>query len=624
MADALMTIDVRLFAVLRQRAGRDRFSVSLPVGATAQDALDAAFAQAGEACPLAPEQIALAVNREYAPADTRLADGDEVAVIPPVSGGAADGPRIHADVVDGPIDQAALHARVADRAAGAIVTFSGTPRDVPRLDYEAHVEMARERIAAILDEVAARHGALAIAAQHRVGAVPWPEPAVVVAVSTPHRGEAFAAAREALDRIKAEAPIWKEEVDGDERRRVEGTVPTGAPVAPVGASGEPGERHPGGPLPHLGPDGGATMVDVGGKRVTERRAVAAAMLSMTPATAELVRRGDLPKGDVLGVARIAGITAAKRVPDLVPLAHPLPLTKVDVRAEVVPGRGQVRIEAEARTVGRTGVEIEAMTAALVAAINVYDMVKGVERGIAVGPVTLVAKTGGRTGDFAGPAPWDDGGHGNAGADGPVRDVAASPDAASALGPVPVAYPPIQGATPVDTPATPGAAAPRDARRPLDPPVRAGLLTVSTSRAVDPDPDDPGTVALRALAVALGVDVVTVCRVADDADAIAGELRRLADDEGCDLVLTAGGTGCTVDDVTPEATLAVCDRPVPGIAEALRLASREHTHAWPLSRGVAAIRGRTLVVNLPGSPKAAGEALPVLAPVVDHAVRLLRR
>ncbi|MGX6450176.1 cyclic pyranopterin monophosphate synthase MoaC, partial [Patulibacter sp. S7RM1-6] len=178
--------------------------------------------------------------------------------------------------------------------------------------------------------------------------------------------------------------------------------------AGVGASGEEGERHPGGALPHLRPDGGATMVDVGGKRVTERRAVAAALLSTTPETAELIRRGDLPKGDVLGVARIAGITAAKRVPDLVPLAHPLPLTKVDVRAEVVPAAGQVRIEAEARTVGTTGVEIEAMTAALVAAINVYDMVKGVERGIAVGPVALVAKSGGRTGDFVGPAPWDPG------------------------------------------------------------------------------------------------------------------------------------------------------------------------------------------------------------------------
>ncbi|MGE4428173.1 MAG: cyclic pyranopterin monophosphate synthase MoaC [Solirubrobacteraceae bacterium] len=659
MAESRMTIDVRLFAVLRQRAGTDHVQVGLPVGATAQDALDAAFAQVGEVCPLAPEQLALAVNQEYSPADTRLADGDEVAVIPPVSGGAV---TIHADVVDGPIDQAGLHARVAHPGAGAIVTFSGTPRDVPQLDYEAHVEMARREMARILADVAERHGVLSIAAEHRVGAVPWPEPAVVVAVSTPHRGEAFEAAREALDRVKAQAPIWKEEVEGDARRPVDGTVPqvpertsrqrgaeaggarsavatttgpgpAGAGASAtgdegrdsgggtgVGASGEPGERHPGGPLPHLRPDGGATMVDVGGKQITERRAVAAALLSTTPETAELIRRGDLPKGDVLGVARIAGITAAKRVPDLVPLAHPLPLTKIDLRADVVPALGQVRIEAEVRTVGKTGVEIEAMTAALIAAINVYDMVKGVERGIAVGPVALIAKTGGRTGDFAGPAPWD--------ADFRVADAfRLGRETAAAVARRPAAGRPGTDPSATDPSATDPSAtgpAPRNAPRALQPPVRAGLLTVSTSRADDPDPDDPGTLALRALADGLGADVVAVERVADDRDAIATALRRLADEQGCDVVITAGGTGCTLDDVTPEATLAVCDRQVPGIAEALRLASREHTHAWPLSRGVAAIRGRTLVVNLPGTPKAAGEALPVLEPVLAHAVRLLRR
>jgi molybdopterin adenylyltransferase len=113
-------------------------------------------------------------------------------------------------------------------------------------------------------------------------------------------------------------------------------------------------------------------------------------------------------------------------------------------------------------------------------------------------------------------------------------------------------------------------------------------------------------------------------VADDRAAIAARIAAFADDHGVDVVLTAGGTGMTVDDVTPEATLDACDRQVPGIAEALRLASREHTHAWPLSRGVAAARARTLVVNLPGTPKAAAEALPVLAPVLDHTVRLLRR
>ncbi|WP_210495609.1 cyclic pyranopterin monophosphate synthase MoaC [Patulibacter sp. SYSU D01012] len=652
MSEATIRIDVRLFAALRERAGTGRTTLELPEGATAGEARDALWPALGMASPLPDRAVALAVNQEYARPDVVLGDGDELALIPPVSGGAPEADDLHAAVVAGPIDQAALHARVARRAAGAIVTFSGTPRDVPQLDYEAHEEMARARMAAILADVAAKHGACAVAAEHRVGPVPWPEAAVVVAVSAPHRGEAFDAAREALDRIKADAPIWKQEVEGDRREWVAGTVPSPADAGKgVGASGEAGERHPGGALPHLRPDGGATMVDVGGKQVTERRAVAAALLSTTPETAELIRRGDLPKGDVLGVARIAGITAAKRVPDLVPLAHPLPLTKVDVRAQVAPAAGQVRIEAEARTVGKTGVEIEAMTAALVAAINVYDMVKGVERGIAVGPVALVAKSGGRTGDFAGPAPWEPGFRGRGAAGAATTDAGAgavhgheAPPAAraasaghaalAAADATAVAAVTSEGAglapTAGPTSATDGAASPaharpgaRDAARPLDPPVAVGLVTVSTSRAEGP-PDDPGTVALRDLAAGLGTRVAAETRVRDDRAAVAAAIARLADEEGCDLVLTAGGTGCTVDDVTPEATLDACDRPVPGIAEALRLESREHTHAWPLSRGVAAIRGRTLVVNLPGTPKAAAEALPVLAPVLTHAVRLLRR
>ena len=135
------------------------------------------------------------------------------------------------------------------------------------------------------------------------------------------------------------------------------------------------------------------MVDVGGKPTSERRAVARATVRMSPSTAELVASGRGPKGEVLTVARIAGIQAAKRTAELIPLCHPLPLTHVDVSISVE-GPG-VTIDAEARTVARTGVEMEAMTAASVAALTVYDMVKGVERGVTVEEVTLVEKTGGR-------------------------------------------------------------------------------------------------------------------------------------------------------------------------------------------------------------------------------------
>ncbi len=137
------------------------------------------------------------------------------------------------------------------------------------------------------------------------------------------------------------------------------------------------------------------MVDVGAKGVTDRRAVAYAMVEMAPATAAKVAAGDMPKGDVISTARIAGIQAAKRTSELIPLCHPLPLSYVDVAIEVDARAGVVRLTAEARTSGQTGVEMEAMTGCSVAALTVYDMVKGVERGVRVGPVQLVEKTGGK-------------------------------------------------------------------------------------------------------------------------------------------------------------------------------------------------------------------------------------
>ena len=155
-----------------------------------------------------------------------------------------------------------------------------------------------------------------------------------------------------------------------------------------------------GDLTHLDAEGTARMVDVGAKDVTARRAVARAVVRMTAATAERVAAGDAPKGDVLGVARIAGIQAAKRTADLIPLCHPLPLSFVDVQAELSEDR--VVLTAEARTSARTGVEMEAMTGASVAALTVYDMVKGLERGVEIAEVVLLEKSGGKR-DWTHPA-----------------------------------------------------------------------------------------------------------------------------------------------------------------------------------------------------------------------------
>jgi cyclic pyranopterin monophosphate synthase len=152
-------------------------------------------------------------------------------------------------------------------------------------------------------------------------------------------------------------------------------------------------------LTHLDEHGRAAMVDVGAKAASDRRAVARAIVRVSPATAALVQAGDTPKGDVIGVARIAGIQAAKRTSELIPLCHPLALTFVGVEGAVDLISGAITLTAEARTTGPTGVEMEALTAVTVAALTVYDMVKGVERGAEIAEVVLLEKSGGRSGEW---------------------------------------------------------------------------------------------------------------------------------------------------------------------------------------------------------------------------------
>ena len=146
---------------------------------------------------------------------------------------------------------------------------------------------------------------------------------------------------------------------------------------------------------HLDETGAARMVDVGGKEATRREAVAEALVEMTAVTRDALFGGSLPKGDAVAVARLAGIMAAKRTPDLIPLCHPLPLTSV--RVDVEAHETGARIVATAATTAPTGVEMEAMTAAAVAALALYDMIKGTERGAVIGPVRLLHKSGGRSG-----------------------------------------------------------------------------------------------------------------------------------------------------------------------------------------------------------------------------------
>jgi molybdopterin converting factor subunit 1 len=217
-----MEVTVRLFAMLRERAGSPELTLELPDGARVGDALAELHGLADDL------PLVMAVNREYADEERVLDPGDELALIPPVSGGearAAPWVRVSSE----PLLLDALAERVRDPRAGAVVTFQGVTREVERLEYEAYAEMAEERLATIAAEAVERHGLCAAAVEHRVGEVPLSEPSVIVAASAAHRGEAFAGAREIIDRVKAEAPIWKKEIEGQEERWVEGRPPSPRP-----------------------------------------------------------------------------------------------------------------------------------------------------------------------------------------------------------------------------------------------------------------------------------------------------------------------------------------------------------------------------------------------------------
>jgi len=152
-------------------------------------------------------------------------------------------------------------------------------------------------------------------------------------------------------------------------------------------------------LTHLNDAGEARMVDVGDKAETHRIAEAQAIITMSLATLDAITQGNLKKGDALGTARIAGIMAAKRTSELIPLCHPIALTKVEVTLTPAPASNQIHILARAECVGKTGVEMEALTAASVAALTVYDMAKALDRGMVISDVKLLSKRGGKSGDW---------------------------------------------------------------------------------------------------------------------------------------------------------------------------------------------------------------------------------
>lgn len=298
-----------------------------------------------------------------------------------------------------------------------------------------------------------------------------------------------------------------------------------------------------------------SMIDVSRKPTTLRTAVAEAILHVSPDALRIMREGMLPKGDPLPVARVAAVQAVKRTSDLIPYCHPVPIEHAAVDFEV--GDDRIRIVVRATSIYRTGVEVEAVTGASIAALTIYDMMKMVDEDMVIGTVRLLEKRGGKS----------------------------------------------------------------EHKDRYERPLRAAVLVMSDSIAAGEKSDASGLL-IRDRLRREGLDVVDYAIIPDDVETIRAMIRRYTDELRLDLVVSTGGTGFSPRDCTPEAITPLLERDIPGIAEAMRAHGQARTPYAMLSRGIAGIRGGSIILTLPGSRKGVADALDAVFPAVLHSYRML--
>jgi cyclic pyranopterin monophosphate synthase len=297
------------------------------------------------------------------------------------------------------------------------------------------------------------------------------------------------------------------------------------------------------------------MFDIGDKSETLRIATARAIVKVTPKTIQLIKEGKSPKGNIVDAARISATMAAKRTWDLLPYCHPIPIDHIKV--DILINTESIEVEVQVKTTWKTGVEMESLTGASVAALTIYDMLKPVDESLVIESIKLLAKSGGM----------------------------------------------------------------KDFYEKYSKPLKAVVIVISDSVSKGERPDKSGKLAVERLNSS-GFEVVDYRVVPDDASQIESSLIIACDERKVDLVLTCGGTGLGPHDATPEATGRLLDKEVIGISEALRMHGQKRTPLSMLSRGAAGVRGKTVIVNLPGSVKAVSESLDALIPGILHASKML--
>ncbi|MBK6896508.1 MAG: bifunctional molybdenum cofactor biosynthesis protein MoaC/MoaB [Alphaproteobacteria bacterium] len=318
-----------------------------------------------------------------------------------------------------------------------------------------------------------------------------------------------------------------------------------------------------------------TMIDVGRKRPTRRRAVACGTIRMNAEAFNAIRTGSLPKGNVLALAEAAGIAGAKKTPDLIPMCHTLPLDQVTIHCDLDADYHAVTVYAQAAAFAKTGVEMEALAGVNAALLTIWDLTKGTDPSLLIEGVRLLVKTGGKSGTWVNPEGIPD------------WLVGQLPDPHFLKG------------------------------------KSASILVMSDRASAGTYKDESGAI-LKVLLEQAGANLLSQTLIPDQKDDISASILNICQKEKPDLLLTSGGTGPGPKDVTPDALCVICDRVLEGLGDVLRSESLYFTDTAWLSRTTAGMVGATLVIALPGSPKAVQECWDVLSPFIGDALDKIKK